>query len=1286
MPIDHGWGVEKWGQAKWGVVLRKQSAADALVLADALSKRPRPRIAETILSLADGIRNQAKLAKADALVLANALRVSVGVLRDDAAGLLVSISPRSLVLFADAVGLADSLLVLDQALSGDAVDMPDLLQSLVRLRPGDQLAVSDATSAAARLSLGDSASVADMIAAAVAAYRIDQITLADEIAAGTGLQRDDMLALLDGIAAAVARDAEDEALALADDLVNLVILGVNEYSGVLDGLAVALGTSLEGDSSGLADRLVRRMGRFVADLLDTLDGIRAAAGSSLADAGETTDGLRITIKRTVGDLLGLTDDIRSAMQAYRPIPARWGQGVWGSSVFGGSTGDPLGVTDQVSIARGVALLAQDVADIADELRARARLQSVDQAIIADSASARPQTRSGDMVAAADDLASQARSQATDLLSATDELLRAVAGVMSADALLGTDSLVRLAIGALVGELLAAGDDSRAVMASLVADVMALDDAALLRIGQVVADAAALVDAIIARAGLLVLDDAPLVEALAFLASLGARDDAATMADAVMAAITVRRDAAEGAVLLDDLRMSAGAVLADMLAPADLITSQASIGAMDSAALLDAVVAAARPHVAELLGFTDQQLQAVVRAVQAGAIDLVEQLAAYTGSSPAEAQPVADALVAALRMARQVDDLLASIDATRAAVAKLFPDDVELTDQTVLSIRAAQAEAASLAELLGLAAGRQLPDDMVGIIDEGRLRAVMGLDPDRFGVLDRVRGRVLRVLQQVLIQGMQVPVSGLRVHHSASERVGTCSFGIPNPSPEVLALARQRAEVRVYLLDGDGTDFFSGRIVGNPVRARGAITTELQITVDDWTAAAQDIFVQEVYTSASGTLDQLVRHMWSKYFGKPIRLDQVAATDRRIDLYRINYDSLFEATEQLAQLLGWVWFVDWDGADLILRFFPPSSAVSPVTLSRVNRNVVANTARFGQDEQIKNSIYVFGGDGRSAPYAERLVADGEKTVYRLSYKPHRPADQESGIVVLVGGIAQTVGIQGLHNVVDYDVMVNYQDQQLAWRDDNKPSQGAVIEAHYSYAYPILVHLTDDQSIATFGLSEAVVTDSKISDVRTAREVGRAQLRQSAWPRGYGSCEVLVPGLRAGQFVTVDMPAYGTQGLYEILEMEKWIEGATVRRRVTLNVADSPEARIAERLREFSRRLASLESSQRSDDIAVQRILRDPANLAVSVIATAAGQIYDLEQDDAEMGEVTAVTWKTAGMARVYASSQRILLRDASTAEMGPKNNSIGQVHEGVRGGISFWGRTRWGEKPWGVSVS
>ncbi|WDU84196.1 hypothetical protein [Caloramator sp. Dgby_cultured_2] len=275
---------------------------------------------------------------------------------------------------------------------------------------------------------------------------------------------------------------------------------------------------------------------------------------------------------------------------------------------------------------------------------------------------------------------------------------------------------------------------------------------------------------------------------------------------------------------------------------------------------------------------------------------------------------------------------------------------------------------------------------------------------------------------------------------------------------------------------------------------------------------------------------------------------------------------------------------------------------------------------------------------------------------------------------------------MHNPDDYDVLLNFNEKTLKWREDNKPSKDAIISITYRYSYPILVHLTDDVSIKNFGLSEHRIQDTNIKDIKTARELGKMVLRENAWPKGYGSCEVFVEGLRAGDFITVNLPKYNANGLYEIVEIEKWIEASRVRRRVTLNIADDAESRIAQRLKDFAKRISSLEASQRPEDVVVQRILRaGNKNLKINIAGSVKGGIKQNFEDDLNnLIESHVLALKRSWSSNVY-SYDNLNLEEEIRKKITLNKNEDVAVSEYVKLGTAFLGKAQFGTAVWGVEV-
>jgi hypothetical protein len=142
---------------------------------------------------------------------------------------------------------------------------------------------------------------------------------------------------------------------------------------------------------------------------------------------------------------------------------------------------------------------------------------------------------------------------------------------------------------------------------------------------------------------------------------------------------------------------------------------------------------------------------------------------------------------------------------------------------------------------------------------------------------------------------------------------------------------------------------------------------------------------------------------------------------------------------------------------------------------------------------------------------------------------------------------------------------------------------------------------------------------------------------------------------------------------------------VRRRVTLNKADNAESRIAQRLKEFAKRLASLESSNRQEDMVVQRWLQGPANIGAKVTGRVEGQIEDAATDTIQsLQDDYVLTWKTVGRSKTWAKDSHPLSDDFAKKAK-PKNNEAIPATSKISGGITFFDTHTFGDSshPFGL---
>ena len=1057
-------------------------------------------------------------------------------------------------------------------------DVRHLCQTLA-----DILAVADASTARPRPRQADTASLLDSLLARAALLKVETAALADNLAQTARMALADTTALTDA--------ATRQAL-----------------------VAVA-------DAATLTDALAHLMQAIWGDPLSVADALSATPRVAAEDFAAQVDALSLRIMPTVGSVASLADTLAQAIAAYRTdtltiadalaakaeVPRAEALAVTeaiAGAIARGAEAEALSIAEAVALR--IALPATDPVALGDEATATPRpsaqeLLTLSEAIlgaigkpvsnlldVTDALAQMVGQLTTDTATTADDLATKTARALTDLADLADSIWANIAARRPTPASFGTGGFDDTVWDGAEGEPLALGDDLeiKQGFGALLEDLLALADELRGAVGAPKADAADLLDTLAAH-------------------TRASRDDTTTVADAL--GMRAQVPAEELLDVADALLRKALVVFAESLGAADVISAAVAARLGDATGLADAVANLVQTPAADTTGVADAvtRLWEIIRAVDTG-LTIEDLIGVGTKKPPDDTTPINDQLIAALYMVRQASDLFDAADAAWMLVRMLRDEQLALTDDMTKGIKAAQAEALTIAEALGADMTKPLPADAVGIIDEALLQARIQAGVDTTTTTDNLAGwRRFAVLNQVFIEGVSVPVVGLAIRQAATERVGYCRFSIPNPTPQVLALCRQRASVRAYLTEGQGADYFSGHIVGNPATSATTLTTKIDIDAHDDTAVSHDILVTEIFTDAQ-TLTDAVVALWSKYAPFDIDLSQVVASDKRASFLAFKYDTLFAATEYICGLLGWVWFVDWDGAQRTLRFYPPALAVKPITLSRPNLNVVAGTARFGQDDQIYNRVYVFGGTALSVNYTRRILADGESALYSLNHKPY-PPEGEAVAQVSVGGIPQVTSLDYPYWPDGKDCLVNHQGRFVRWREDNKPAKDAVIAVTYRYEYPVSIMLEDHDSIARYGLIEHRIVDSKIRDSRQARDLAKQLLRNHAYPRGYGALETTVTGLRAGDFVTVDMPHLGAQGLFEVNEIEKRVEGVNVRRAIVLNRADDAGTRIAERLRDFAKRLADLELKDLEENPVIQYIKRTPETVEMQSTAKVDGRI-------------------------------------------------------------------------------
>ncbi len=1180
----------------------------------------------------------------DLLGLADAMQQAVAFLAladdislDDSAGV------RALKLLIDVAGLVDSV--------ASQVSLHPLLRARLGEGRFDQ-AVFDAAEGGDVLGVADALSVAQGLGMVVQ----DLLALLAEIRALVAGSSQDAEAITDSIARKIGRPLESTSLSVTDSLALLPKPATEDLITVLDAF-MAKSSPQAADIVTAVDSWFFRWAGVFADIVTLADALVARLGLTQQDAMLVADAYFALIRRSVSDETTFADAL------YR--------------LFGRLlTGEPTATTD-ASSARVLAVRESALA-ISDAWALLTGRSLQDMAVeLADAVHRKFGRETSSPVSHDDALFLVSRAVTMDQIAIVDALSR-VFGMPFADAVTIADGVathIRIALPRVsafgegrfdfsrfdIGETAdpIGLEDVYALVAHYFrqhsADLSIADEWAIIA-RKVLSVTLQVTDQYVASVGVKTLTQVGLSELLV-LSQIKTLSDMLALADAAARAVL--------------------STLTSSTSVNDWLSTKATISLWHTLVLPDALDAKMAKALSSAATLSDSVAAGVGSYVDTVAT-LADQLTRWARIPREDAFNIADDLVSSLTFWRQAQDAISLLDEIRRGLSVLHHTLLSFSDEAWRTMQASRQEALSLADLIGKAGGKQVASEAVGVLDEARLLAALRLASAGVLVDDAVSGEVKQLVGQVWIQGVSVPVTGLSIKQSANERVSECSFKVIMPSAEVKALARQRADVHVYLLDGGVLDMFGGRIVGNPISSEGGTVQTLDVTVHDYTAEAHDVMVNDLYTADEGSLTDWLKAKWQEVYPYPIDFSGVNHSDKTADVLPFEYESLFDVTEKIAGMLGWVWRVSWDGGTRRLLFYPPSAAISQTVFSERSGNFVTGTARFGQDDEICNAAWVLGGNAISdTTMTDRFVADGERVAYRLRRPPH-------GISLSVNGIPQTVGARYLHNPEDYDCLLDYDQAEIEWRSDNKPTRDAVIEAVYRYSYPVVAHVEDRESIRLYGRMEKKIIDSKIRSAVEARETGRRCLTEKAFPKGYGALEILVGGLNAGDFVTVNLPQMRATGLYEIVEIHKWVDSGIVRRSVTLNVCDNPEERIARRLHDFARRLAVLEQASVRQAETIQRFVRMPENLAITVSALAAGDIEDSLVSLADLYDITSERLLSDEHV-FHRNHEAVRYEDFVLSGVSMLRSSDTALREVARVGLGVFDRARFDVEPFGQEV-
>jgi len=225
----------------------------------------------------------------------------------------------------------------------------------------------------------------------------------------------------------------------------------------------------------------------------------------------------------------------------------------------------------------------------------------------------------------------------------------------------------------------------------------------------------------------------------------------------------------------------------------------------------------------------------------------------------------------------------------------------------------------------------------------------------------------------------------------------------------------------------------------------------------------------------------------------------------------------EAIDQLAQIVNYSWYVDYEKD---IHFFEYNNNPAPFLITDTNGNYLEGTLKITKDlSQLRNKVTIRGDEERGEERSEQYEADGDQLVFPLANKfAEMPT-------VMVDSVAKNVGVDYLTPEDDADCFWNYNEKYIRFKDTTKPSAGQIVKITGIPLFPVIVNAVDGVSVAQYGVFEFFKEDKSLKSRAEALKFAKAQLESYKNGIIEGEFSTDKSGLRSGQVITINSELLG-----------------------------------------------------------------------------------------------------------------------------------------------------------------
>lgn len=360
-------------------------------------------------------------------------------------------------------------------------------------------------------------------------------------------------------------------------------------------------------------------------------------------------------------------------------------------------------------------------------------------------------------------------------------------------------------------------------------------------------------------------------------------------------------------------------------------------------------------------------------------------------------------------------------------------------------------------------------------------------------------------------------TSLRIENILTQQVDRCTFTIRNPDKTGASFVPVVGN-EVIIVDS-GTRIFGGVIVRRVDKSPSVGIIDFDIECSDYTRLLDQKLVAETYEGM--TVEEIIDDLVSQFAPAGFNTAQVHCT-QSVNYIQFKYIQVSECIKQLAELVGYDWYVDYLKN---IYFQSPTALSAPIDITDTSGTYVNQSLTIRRDNsQMRNTIIVRGGEYEGSEFTSSVRADGKQYIFNLPYK-------YSDFGASLTGNPLTIGVDYIDPADNFHALYNFNEKILRFKETDRPNQNATLSFFGKPHLPVVVRVQDDALISATrtaegqgdGIYEYVIIDKTINTQVAARQRAYAEMQTYGQTLSEGEFETETSGIKAGQRILINSVA-------------------------------------------------------------------------------------------------------------------------------------------------------------------